>query len=211
MIRFGAYRLDRAQGLWRNSDEVRLTPKSLSLLCVLVERAGEVVSKDELFRVVWLDTVVSDSALTSCIQELRRALGDDAQRPQSIETLHRRGYRFRGQVSPDPRQISRRVAPPATTFSVDGPIVGRDAVVEDMLGAYAFAERGSRQVLFVTGEAGVGKTTVLRSFRSRLEERGSVRMTWGQCIQHYGIGESYQPLLEALGRLCHPQGGEDLI
>ena len=210
MIRFGAYRLDRAQGLWRNSDEVRLTPKSLSLLCVLVERAGEVVSKDELFRVVWLDTVVSDSALTSCIQELRRALGDDAQRPQFIETLHRRGYRFRGQISRDPRQISRRVAP-ASTFSVDGPIVGRDAVVEDMLGAYALAERGSRQVLFVTGEAGVGKTTVLRSFRSRLEERGSVRMTWGQCIQHYGIGESYQPLLEALGRLCHPQGGEDLI
>jgi len=93
---------------------------------VLVERAGEVVSKDELFRVVWLDTVVSDSALTSCIQELRRALGDDAQRPQFIETLHRRGYRFRGQVSRDPRQISRCVSP-APTFSVDGPIVGRDA------------------------------------------------------------------------------------
>ena len=44
MIRFGAYRLDRAQGLWRNSDEVRLTPKSLSLLCVLVERAGLILA-----------------------------------------------------------------------------------------------------------------------------------------------------------------------
>ena len=161
MLRFGAYRLDRAQGLWRGGDEVRLTPKSLSLLCVLVERGGEIVSKEELFHLVWADTVVSDSALTSCIQELRRALGDDAQRPQFIETLHRRGYRFRGQISP-----RVELAPPS---SIDRPIVGRDAVIEEILGAYALAERGSRQVAFVTGEAGVGKTTVLRGFRSRLE------------------------------------------
>ena len=95
MIRFGAYRLDRAQGLWR--DEKR--SGSLRSLChscgCWPSAAGEVISKEELFRLVWMGTAVSDSALTSCIQELRRALGDDAQRPQFIETLHRRGYRFR--------------------------------------------------------------------------------------------------------------------
>jgi DNA-binding winged helix-turn-helix (wHTH) protein len=147
MIRFGAYRLDRAQGLWRDGEEVRVTPKSLSVLCALAERAGEVISKDELFRVVWLGTAVSDSALTSCIQELRRALGDDAQRPQFIETLHRRGYRFREQMSRDQRPASGRV-PLAPPSSLGSPIVGRDAVIEEMLNAWALAERGSRQVLF---------------------------------------------------------------
>ena len=109
MIYFGVYRLDRAQGLWRDRDEVRLTPKSLSLLCVLVERAGQVVSKEELFRLVWADTSVSDSALTSCIQELRRALADNAHSPQFIETVHRRGYRFREQAAADARP---RTVPP---------------------------------------------------------------------------------------------------
>jgi DNA-binding winged helix-turn-helix (wHTH) protein/predicted ATPase len=210
MIRFGAYRLDRAQGLWRDGEEVRVTPKSLSVLCVLAERAGEVISKDELFRLVWLGTAVSDSALTSCIQELRRALGDDAQRPQFIETLHRRGYRFREQISRDQSLASGRV-PLAPPSSLGSPIVGRDAVIEEMLNAWAIAERGSRQVLFVTGEAGVGKTTVLHAFRARLADRGPVRTTWGQCVQHYGTGESYQPLLEALGRLCRQPGAEDVI
>jgi DNA-binding winged helix-turn-helix (wHTH) protein len=132
MIRFEAYRLDRAQGLWRGEDEVRLTPKALSVLCVLIERAGEVTSKEELFRQAWTDATVSDSALTSIIQELRRALGDDAHDPQFIETLHRRGYRFRGQISRDVRPASGRV-PLAPLASMDSPIVGRNTVIDDML------------------------------------------------------------------------------
>ncbi|MEP6918090.1 MAG: winged helix-turn-helix domain-containing protein, partial [Acidobacteriota bacterium] len=210
MICFDAYRLDRAQGLWRGEDEVRLTPKALSVLWVLVERAGEVISKEELFRQAWADATVSDSALTSIVQELRRALGDDAHDPQFIETLHRRGYRFRGQVSRDVRPASGRVSLPPPT-SMDSPIVGRNAVIGEMLDAYALAQRGGRQVIFVTGEPGIGKTTVLNAFRARLAERGAIRTTWGQCVQHYGVGESYQPLLDALGRLCRQEDGEDLV
>ena len=76
------------------SDEVRLTPKAAAVLVELVTHAGEPVSKDHLFASVWKDTAVSDDALTSCIQELRRALDDDPQQPRFIETRHRRGYRF---------------------------------------------------------------------------------------------------------------------
>ena len=75
---------------------IRLTPKSLALLCFLAERAGQVVTKDELFAAVWPGTAVGDDALVTCIQELRKALRDDARRPRYIETLHRRGYRFLG-------------------------------------------------------------------------------------------------------------------
>src|SRR5688500_2997379 len=94
-VRFGSYRFEVASGrLWSGPREVRLTPKASGVLKVLVLRAGEPVSKDDLFASVWNDTIVTDDALTSCIQELRRALEDDARQPRFIETRHRRGYRF---------------------------------------------------------------------------------------------------------------------
>ena len=59
------------------------------------------LSKEELFATVWHGTAVSDDALTSCIQELRRALADDSKEPRFIETRHRRGYRFVTPLSQD--------------------------------------------------------------------------------------------------------------
>jgi len=78
--------------------EVRLTPKALALLSFLAEHPNEVVTKDELFAAVWPKTDVGDAALVTCIQELRKALRDNARRPRYIETLHRRGYRFIGKI-----------------------------------------------------------------------------------------------------------------
>ena len=77
---------------------MKLTPKALAMLCYLVDRAGQVVIKEDLFQSVWADTVVSDGALTVCIQEVRRVLRDDATQPRYIETVHRRGFRFIGKV-----------------------------------------------------------------------------------------------------------------
>jgi len=94
-IRFGDYRFDIDAGrLWSAEAEIRITPKAAAVLRELIRRAGNPVSKEELFASVWNDTVVSDDALTSCVQELRRALDDDARQPRYIETRPRRGYRF---------------------------------------------------------------------------------------------------------------------
>jgi adenylate cyclase len=94
-IGFDEYRFDVETGrLWRAADEVRLTPKAAAVLAELMTHAGEPVSRDHLFASVWKDTAVGDDALTSCIQELRRALEDDPRQPRYIETRHRRGYRF---------------------------------------------------------------------------------------------------------------------
>ena len=102
-LTFGSYRFDRQNGqLWRGKQEVRLTPKAAAVLRYLVERAGQVVTKEELFAAVWPDTVVSDAALTTCIQEVRQALRDDARRPRYIETVHRRGFRFLPAVTTTP-------------------------------------------------------------------------------------------------------------
>jgi TolB-like protein/Flp pilus assembly protein TadD len=101
-VKFGDYQFDVEAGrLWSGTREVRLTPKASAVLAMLVVRAGQLVSKDDLFASVWNDTVVTDDALTSCIQELRRALEDDAKQPRFIETRHRRGYRFVAPLSED--------------------------------------------------------------------------------------------------------------
>lgn len=94
-ISFGPYRINLEQGLFSGDEEIRVTPKSLAVLCELAKRSCQVVTKAELFDTVWSGRVVSDSALSSCIRELRRALGDDARNPDYIETLHGRGFRLR--------------------------------------------------------------------------------------------------------------------
>jgi TolB-like protein len=98
-VNFDVYRFDvKTARLWTGGQEVRLTPKAAAVLKVLVTHSGP-VSKDDLFASVWNETVVSDDALTSCIQELRKALGDDPRKPRFIETRHRFGYHFVAPVS----------------------------------------------------------------------------------------------------------------
>ena len=98
-LRFGPYQLDLEHGqVWRGKQTVKLTPKALAILRQLVHQAGQVVSKEELFQTVWPETVVSEAALTVCVQELRRVLRDNATHPRYIETVHRRGFRFIGKV-----------------------------------------------------------------------------------------------------------------
>ena len=94
-VGFGRYRFDLQDGrLWAGAKEIRLTPDASAVLKVLVTHAGAPVKKEALFASVWSDTAACDDALTSCIQELRKALADDAKQPQYIETRHRKGYQF---------------------------------------------------------------------------------------------------------------------
>jgi DNA-binding winged helix-turn-helix (wHTH) protein/TolB-like protein len=73
---------------------IRLEPKFMQVLVCLADRSGEVVSKEELMRAVWMDTFVTDDVLMRAISELRRVLGDDAKQPHVIETVARSGYRI---------------------------------------------------------------------------------------------------------------------
>ena len=112
-VGFGDYRfhLDTGQ-LWCRGEEVRLTPKAADVLKILVAKAGAPVSKGDLFAAVWPDVAVTDDALTTCIQELRRVLGDDARRPRFIETRHRRGYQFIAAVSREDAPAAGAAVPP---------------------------------------------------------------------------------------------------
>ncbi len=94
-VSFGRFRFEPATArLWAGQREIKLTRKAATVLGLLIARAGQPVTKQELFASVWSNTVVSDDALTTCVQELRKALGDDAKQPRYIETRHRYGYAF---------------------------------------------------------------------------------------------------------------------
>ncbi len=107
-VRFGPFRLDAANAhLWRGSDKIPLKPKTFSVLCYLVERAGQLVTKEELLKTLWPNVRVGDAVLKVCIREIRKALEDQAKAPQFIETVHRRGYRFIGEVVSSQHSVVR--------------------------------------------------------------------------------------------------------
>jgi predicted ATPase len=192
-ITFGPFRLETMQGrLWRGDQVIPLRPRSLAMLGYLVAHAGRLVTKAEVQQHVWGRTHVSAGVLRVSVSEIRAALGDAAGAPRYLETVGRQGYRFLGGGDLE--------GPPPLTA---GPLVGRQGEVEALAGWFQRAAHGTRQLLFVSGEAGVGKTTVVDLFLARLATGSEVRTARGQCVEHYGEGEPYLPFLEALGRLGH--------
>jgi len=405
LLTFGPYRFDLHTGqLWRGRQEVQLTPKAAALLRSVVARAGQIVTKEELFAAVWPDTVVSDAALTTCIQELRSALHDQSKSPRYLKTIHRRGFQFVGSLQPSShsaplpasvphREMERRlvailsadvqgysrlmsedelatirtlttyreamtaliahhrgrvvdapgdnllaefasavdaveaavaiqhdlkrrnadlppnrqmhyriginvgdvvveggriygdgvniaarlealaegggiclsrsvyeqvknkvaltyesvgertvknIAEPVAVYrvllsspSASAPVsgskfqvpsspapspqhptptlVGREAELFQLHGWLNTARNGTRQIVFVSGEPGIGKTTVVEAFLGQINSDESLRIGRGQCVEHYGAGEAYLPILEALGRLCREEEGNEVI
>jgi DNA-binding winged helix-turn-helix (wHTH) protein/predicted ATPase len=217
---FDRFRFDvRAGELWRDGVEIKLTPRAVAVLATLAERAQELVTKQELFDRVWGGMAVGDDALTSCIQELRGALGDDARRPRYIETRHRRGYRLMvpatvGVDRPAGGATARRSAPEPEPSR----LVGRVAELEELEVCFGQAQSGRRQVVFVTGEPGIGKSSLADTFLERLRTghaakigtKIAIRITHGQCLDHHGMGEPYLPVIEALGRLASSADGADV-
>ena len=152
------WRLDlEHERLWQGTEVCHLRPKSFAVLRYLVTHPERLISKDELVQAVWPDTAVSDNVLTVCMAELRKALGDTTQTPQYIETVPRRGYRWIGHLpTADQPAPSPPLPPSAAAFPV-----GRGAECAQVHGWLAQARGGRRQVGFITGEAGIGKTTVV--------------------------------------------------
>src|SRR5215468_8258846 len=191
-LTFGPFHLDGTQGsLWQGDQAIALRPQSLALLRYLLAHPGRLVTKAELRQHVWAGTHVSDTVLRVSVHEIRQALGDVAAAPRYLATVGRQGYRF---LLADPLAVP----PPRTP----GPLVGRQGDVAALAQHVQRAAQGTRQLVFLSGEAGIGKTTVVEMGLAHLEAEPGVRIVRGQCAEHYGEGEAYLPLLEALGQLC---------
>ena len=202
LITFGPFHLDTTQArLWRGEQVIPLRRRPFAMLRYLAEHPGRLVTKAELRQHLWAGTHVTDTVLRVCLREIRAALGDVAEAPQYVQTVGGQGYKF---CMPGDGDVS----PPA----VAGPIiVGRQREVDTLEGWFQRAARGDRQLVFLSGEAGVGKTTVLELWLARLAAGSPVWIGRGQCTEHYGEGEPYLPLLDALGRLGHGPQGQELL
>jgi tetratricopeptide (TPR) repeat protein len=106
-------------------------------------------------------------------------------------------------------EISRRV--PSPTFSRPPHFVGRDAALSQLAQWWTTVRQGTRQVGIIAGESGIGKTALINTFVAHVAATEEVWVGHGQCLDHYGAGEAYLPILEALGRLGRESKREQLV
>ena len=216
---FGCFRLDEAnECLWNDSRAIPLRPKIYAVLRYLVTHPGILVTKQQLLDFVWPDTFVSDTVLKDSIRQLREALGDDAKSPQFIETAHRRGYRFIAAVTatevnrPVPSlPANRRPITPRVSHSEPVSVLGREGALSQMHSYLERAISGDRQIVFVTGETGIGKTALVEAFIEETARTHNLFIGRGQCLEQYGAGEAYLPILDALSYMIRQSAGNEIV
>jgi DNA-binding winged helix-turn-helix (wHTH) protein len=200
VLHFSPFRLDLSdERLWRADNPIQLRPKTYGVLAHLIARAPSLVTHAELHSAVWGDCAVTPGTLTQSISELRAALDDRARPPRFIETAHRRGYRFIASVSSSVTGESSRPTETPRAIREDKLLVGRESELGQLETAVQAANLGRRQLIFVTGEPGIGKTTLVRSFLQKLADQDDdLRIAWGHCVELHGESEAYLPILNAL-------------
>jgi transcriptional activator of cad operon len=125
-IRIGAWRVDPVSGeMSRDGEIVRLEIRALRLLVYLAERAGDIVSLDDLLRHVWPDVIVSAASVYQAVASLRRVLGDDAKEPTYIATVPRLGYRLVATVSTETTHVRRTEGPAVSATTPSEPARNR--------------------------------------------------------------------------------------
>jgi predicted ATPase/DNA-binding winged helix-turn-helix (wHTH) protein len=203
MKQFGCFQLDtQNECLWQNGVRLVLTPKPFAVLRYLVENPQRLVTHDELLAKLWPETYVQPQVLRTYVLELRKLLGDEAENPRFIRTVPKRGYWFLAQVE-DGARYTAEVGVPRP-----GGIVGRRDEFDKMMGLLRHVKQGERQVLFITGEAGIGKTALIDAFCRQVCSENQIDIARGQSVEGFGGKEAYYPVTEALGQLCRQNGGE---
>jgi predicted ATPase/DNA-binding winged helix-turn-helix (wHTH) protein len=222
VIAFGPFRLmpDKKE-LWRGAELLKVRPIPLAVLTYFAQHPERVISNDEVRTAVWGGTRVGRGAIRVCVREIRQALGDEAATPRYIETVGRQGYRFIAPLAITPLvssfkfQVSssevedrgRRLT--TDNWQLTTHFVGRERELAQLQQWFAQAQLGQRQVVLVSGEPGIGKTTLTQQFVQLVAQPPSPPALWvghGQCVESYGPGEAYLPILEALGRLGRELG-----
>jgi DNA-binding winged helix-turn-helix (wHTH) protein len=189
--------------LWQGSGRVPLRARTAAVLRHLLERRGDVVSRDELRRVVWGKRHGSEHGPKQCVRELRSLFCDAPAAPRYIETVGQSGYRLIGDIELMAGAGHERDGWAPAPFAAGIALcVGREPELEVMDAGLAGARRGERQVLFIAGEPGIGKTTLIDAFAGRFDGRGDLWVVRGQCVPHDGPGEAYGPLLTAAEQLA---------
>lgn len=195
---FGTFTLDTLnECLWQGGVRIALPPKPFAVLRYLVEHPGRLVSHDELLDALWPETYVQPQILRTYMLDLRKVLEDDARNPRFIQSLPKRGYCFIAAVT---EAHAATISAPETVSIANSPssaLVGRERELATLHAARRTAEGGTRQVLFITGEGGIGKTALVDAFRAQTEPTLNGIVAHGQCIPGLGGKQEYYPLADA--------------
>ena len=192
--RFGAVELDvAAYTLRRDGREVAVQPKIFDVLRYLIEHRERVVSRDELLAALWPGEHVGKAVVAWTVSHIRDALGQGRGQKEPIETIPRRGYRFRGTVevlapAPPSRPQVLRVEAPAQLVAAPPParpFVARGEVMDWLEGLLKDALAGHGHLCLLHGEAGIGKTRCMEEL-TQIALRAGLATCAGRAVEGAG-------------------------
>ena len=195
------------QCLWLNDQHCELTPKAFQVLHYLATHEQKVLSHQELYEHLWPNTHVGrDNNLKKYIRELRIALHDDAKEPRFIETQSRRGYRF----LPAVRVVAPLQIEKSTGSSEDEPLlIERDEQLDILKKCFARSAQGARQLVFVTGLPGIGKSALIAAFITWIRHQAlGARYSIVPCFKKEGRRGAYSSLINLFEGLCENDPSE---
>ena len=213
-IHFGQFRINRTeQRLYRGAEIIDLRPKAWELLLFLSTRPHYLLAFDEIYAVLWPDVVVAPHALTKLVSELRAALGDESR--DHIQNVPRRGYRFTPNIGSAAAR-AREGDGNADGEASCSVFVAREEELAALRECWQRAWRGKRQFAFVSGEPGIGKTTLIGEFiKAARADRASAAEPFlvarGQCLPLQTEPAPYAPMLEALHRIASERDVTSLL
>jgi len=194
------FSIDRPnQLIWRDDTPIKVPPKVFQLLSYLRDNPGRIIEYDELLDAVWPREFVQPEILKTYVKTIRRLLEDDAHAPHFVETRARCGYSFIGQL---PDRCDHASASPSPSR-----LIGRDTALAGLQTALRAVEGGHRRVMFVVGEAGIGKTRLIDEFlvRSALSDLAVLRV---DCAQAQYSARGFSPVRELLRQLSRRSADE---
>jgi DNA-binding winged helix-turn-helix (wHTH) protein len=189
--------------LRRRGARRQVEPQVFDVLAYLIAHRDRVVTREELVAQVWGHSYLSDATLNSRLMAARKAIGDDGRTQELIRTLRGRGYRFVARVEQGLQRVADGV--PGT------PLVGRVAERAVLGRLLDEAAGGQRRLALVTGEAGIGKTTLVDAFAAEAVARKQLLVANGRCVEQPAGAEPYMPVLEALGTLARTNAGPAVV
>jgi DNA-binding winged helix-turn-helix (wHTH) protein/tetratricopeptide (TPR) repeat protein len=203
---FHRFRLDTVNHcLWHGGERLLLAPKAFDVLRYLVEHADRLVTQEEMLEALWPQTYVNPEVVKKYILGIRKVLGDQADRPAFIATIPRRGYRFIAPIHDEAEIPYKGVGSNSTRIGV----LGREVELDKMHNWLNKTLDGERQTIFITGEPGIGKTTIVQAFLEQASQVSAL-VARGQCLEHYGAAEPFLPVLDGFSRMLTSDGTETL-